>query len=577
VKKNYLQNEKRIVRNSLTCFSFILLLFLTMQMYAQNPQCQWAEKITGTRNEYTNSISSDVNGNVFLASAFVSDTLTFNNGIIFLNSGGSDGYIAKYNSSGICQWAEKIAGTDGDYARSISTDANGNVYVAGDFWSDTLTFNNEITLSKSDGMDVYIAKYNSEGICQWAEKIAGTDWDNARSIITDVNGNVYVAGNFSSYILTFNNGISLSGSVFSDVYIAKYNNDGVCQWAEKIAGESSVYVYSISTDANGNMFVAGNFGSDTLTFNNGITLSNSGANVYIAKYNSDGVCQWAEKIDANGFLSVNSISTDAHCNVYVAGDFSSYLLTFNNGISLSCNYDDVYLAKYDSDGVCQWAEKIAGNSRETASSIITVPNGNVYVAGEYDSGIITFNNGITISKSGYYKNVYITKYNSNGICQWAEKIAGTEHKDLVSSISTDAKGNVYLAGDFYSATLIFNNGITLSNTNSGEMDSYIAKYTESPQGIPFLSSSTNNAMLFLSPNPVNENSLNIAFNLLTPEQVTIEIANMLGEVVSVVKANEFFPQGEHSSNADISNFLSGYYFCILRYKDKVYQQQFIRY
>ncbi len=162
---------------------------------------------------------------------------------------------------------------------------------------------------------------------------------------------------------------------------------------------------------------------------------------------------------------------------------------------------------------------------------------------------------------------------ANGLKKLAAQI-GMEHL----SISTDANRNVYVAGYFESPTLSFNNGITLSN--SGESDAYIAKYTESPQGLPFLSSSTNTAFnqpLFLSPNPVNDNSLNISFNLLTPEQVTIEITNMLGEVVSVVKANEFFPQGEHSSNADISKFPAGTYFCILRYKDKVYQQQFIRY
>lgn len=224
---------------------------------------------------------------------------------------------------------------------------------------------------------------------------------------------------------------------------------------------------------------------------------------------------------------------------------------------------------------CQWAKKIAGTDDDYANSISTDANGNVYVAGYFYSDTLTFNNSITLSNSGYGKDGYIAKYNSNGVCQWAEKIGGTDW-DAVRSITIDANGDVYVAGYYESYTLTFNNGITLSN--SGESDGFIAKYTESETHVnPQLFSSANNGILFLSPNPVNDNSLNIAFNLLTPEQVTIEIANMLGEVVSLVKANEFFPQGEHSSNADISKFPAGAYFFILRYKDKVYQQQFIRY
>ena len=478
MKKNYLHYAKCILRNSLSCFSFILLFLTTIQIYAQNPQCQWAEKIAGTTYfDRALSITTDANCNVYVAGGFRSTILTFNNGITLSNSGSSDAYIAKYNSSGVCQWAKKIAGTSWDEARSIITDANGNVYVAGDFKSDSLIFNNGITLSNSGISNGYIAKYNSSGVCHWAEKIAGTGNDNAYSIITDANGNVYVAGFFKSDLLTFNNGISISNSGLGDGYIAKYNSSGACQWAEKIAGTGDESVYSIITDTYDNLYIAGYFSSATLIFNNGITLSNSGLwACYIAKFNSSGVCQWAEKIAGTGENGVSSINKVDSGNVYVAGEFSA-TLSFNNGITLSntnSSYTDGYIAKYNSSGVCQWAEKIAGTSSDIANSINTDANGNVYVAGYFSSDTLTFNNGITVSKIGY-EDGYIAKYNSSGMCQWAEKIAGTG-RDLASSISTDANGNVYVAGYFGSATLTFNNGITLSNR--GEMDCFIAKYIE---------------------------------------------------------------------------------------------------
>ena len=205
MKKNFLQSPKQIIRHSLYCFSFFLLLFAAVQAHSQNPQCQWAEKIAGNSYDYAYSIITDESGNVYVAGSFDSPMLAFNNGITLSNSGDYDGYIAKYNSDGVCQWAEKIAGKGYDYVFSISTDINGNVYVAGYFKSSKLRFNNGIILTKSADVAGYIAKYNSDGVCQWAEKIAGTDGDYARSISTDLSGNVYVTGYFYSNILTLIN------------------------------------------------------------------------------------------------------------------------------------------------------------------------------------------------------------------------------------------------------------------------------------------------------------------------------------------------------------------------------------
>ncbi|NLO18341.1 MAG: T9SS type A sorting domain-containing protein, partial [Ignavibacteria bacterium] len=336
---------------------------------------------------------------------------------------------------------------------------------------------------------------------------------------------------------------------------------------------------SISTDANGNVYVVGYFQSYTLIFNNGISLAKSGdLDGYIAKYNSDGICQWAEKIAGTNIEYARSISTDANANIYVAGYFKSSTLTFNNDIELlNSGSNDAFIARYNSDGMCQWAEKVAGTNVDNASSVSTDVNGNVYVTGDFFSDTLTFNNGITLSNSGGRRYSFIAKYNSDGICQWAERVAGGTDNDNTTSISTDA--NIYVAGNSWLDTPTFSNGITVSN--SSNWDGFIAKYTDSETHVnPQLSFSSNNGIdqpLFLSPNPVKDNILNIAFNLLTPEQVTIEIANMLGELVSVVKSNELFPQGEHSSNVDISNLPAGAYFCILRFKDKFYQQKFIRY
>lgn len=129
---------------------------------------------------------------------------------------------------------------------------------------------------------------------KWAQRIYGPNYEIVDQVTYDNSGNIYVVGRTSSLTLTFNNGVSLPGSFGEDAFFAKYNSNGVCQWAQKLSGNSSDGVKTIAIDATGNIYIGGYFYSPTLTFNNGISVSNGGnSDGFIAKYNSEGVCQWA--------------------------------------------------------------------------------------------------------------------------------------------------------------------------------------------------------------------------------------------------------------------------------------------
>ncbi len=474
---------------------FVCLLISINVSFGQD--CSWAKRISGMYLDNASSVAVDEAGNVYMTGYFGSPTLSFNNGVSITNSGTNyDVYIAKYNSNGLCQWARRVGGDGDDYAFSIAVDNSGNVYVAGCFLSSTLNFNNGISLSNWMAADGYIAKYNSTGTCQWANRIAGTGADVAQSITVDANENVFVAGTFYSSTVVFNPNsyLELYNVGESDAYFAKYSSAGACLWANRIGGLGFEDANGIKVDANGYIYIVGNFSSYFLNFFNGITVDCSGSlDAFIAKYDSTGLCQWVGKTYGTNAEYGVALAVDESGNVYITGEFASETVPFNNEKSVNLvGWWDSYIAKFNSNGICQWATSVSGPERELANTIAVDKYENVYVAGEFGSPTVNFNNEVSLANSGN-DDVFFAKYNSTGICQWAEKIASTDD-DYAKCIAVDQSNKLYITGDYFYNTITFNNGKSL--TNSGYLDVYLAKYNLplEPLDAPILSNPTNEAV-----------------------------------------------------------------------------------
>ena len=465
---------------------------------------QWATRIAGTGSDEGNGISVDGSGNSYVTGLYNStltiynaDTSTFGT---LSNSGSSDGYIVKYNTSGTAQWATRIAGTGIDRAVAISVDSAGNSHVTGNYNSNPLTIYNADgstfgTLANSGNLRFYIVKYNTSGTAQWAASFNG---GGGNGISVDVSGNSYVAGNFSSNPLTIYNADTstfgtLTNSGQLDAFIVKYNTSGTAQWATRIAGTSNDYAYTISVDGSGNPYVTGDFASNPITIYNADgstfgTLTNSGVtDTYIVKYNTSGTAQWAARIGGIGNDSgVSAVNSAGNC--YVAGNFTSNPLTIYNadtstfGTLVNSGTEDVYIVKYNTSGTAQWATRIAGTGGEYGNGISVDSAGNCYATGSFFSNPLTIYNADgstfgTLTNSGS-NDLYMVKYNTSGTAQWATRAAGTSG-DRGNATSSDGSGNSYVAGNFASnpVTIYNADGSTFGTlANSGSNDAFIVKY-----------------------------------------------------------------------------------------------------
>lgn len=98
-------------------------------------------------------------------------------------NGTPDFFIVKYDQFGNVVWAQSAGGNDYDEGYGITTDADGNIYVTGEFVSPSITFGS-FTLADSESM--FIVKYDPTGNVLWAKKEGGNNgYDIGFSIAVD--------------------------------------------------------------------------------------------------------------------------------------------------------------------------------------------------------------------------------------------------------------------------------------------------------------------------------------------------------------------------------------------------------
>jgi uncharacterized delta-60 repeat protein len=132
-------------------------------------------------------------------------------------SGDDDIFLVKYNSSGTKQWTEQLGTQHGDVGRGVTVDSSDNIYVSGS------TERGLDGNSTSGWYDLFLIKYNSSGAKQWTKQLGTGTADYGWGVTVDSSDNIYVTGGTSGGL----DGNSNSGS--QDIFLVKYNSDGVKQ------------------------------------------------------------------------------------------------------------------------------------------------------------------------------------------------------------------------------------------------------------------------------------------------------------------------------------------------------------
>ena len=308
----------------------------------------------------------------------------------------------------------------------------------------------------------------------WVKREGASSNDYAASVTTDATGNIIVVGYFQSSTLNFGS-TTLVNVGNLDLFVVKYDASGNVLWAKSAGGTRADWAYSVSTDTSGNVYLAGWFSSDTLFFDS-ISLINDNTNwnnLFIAKYDADGNLRWAKSAGGTGDDEAVSVATDNYGNIFITGYFGSDTIAFGSNILINTNpgnTKDVFLTKYDTDGNVLWAKSLVGAGNDYGNSVATDKIGNIYIAGSFSGPTLIFDSTETIMGNS---DIFLAKYNSAGDILWAKNPTGA-YSDKATAVATDTSENVFITGYFQSPTLIF--GSTVLTNSNFQNEIFLAKY-----------------------------------------------------------------------------------------------------
>ena len=446
-----------------------LLLLLSLNTFSQVPPWAWAKNPGVGYEDIAWGVCTDASGNVYMTGVFSTPSISFGSFTLTNvnpNNDTFDIYLVKYTPNGNVLWAKSAGGRSWDWGRAVTTDLLGNVYLVGDFWSDSITFGNTVLTNHNNVAEgiVFLVKYDSTGNVLWARSAGKTVNQAASTVSTDILGNVYIGGIFQSDTIIFGattlRNADTTINATSDIFLAKYDSSGNVLWAKRAGGNSDDYINSIKSNAIGEVYVAGYFQSDSIIFGTTIlrntdTMNNT-SDIFLVKYDSSGNVVWAKSEGRNQNDCAYSLSLDGSQNIYICGTFQSQTISFDSYTlaNSGTNTDDIFIAKYDSVGNVIWVKPAGGTDNDEAISISTDAYGYVYLTGHFFSSTITFGNMVLTNTNSGTTDIFITKYDTSGNTLWAKRTGGNYY-DFAGAIANDTLGNLYLVGAFESPLIYF--------------------------------------------------------------------------------------------------------------------------
>ncbi len=502
--------------------SFCLAVLFTLSNVKGHAQ-QWTAAFPfGTNTAFVDAataIATDATGNVYITGKF-GGTINFGTGVLSATPGGTqtEGFVAKFNSAGTCQWAMRFGGPGTDLGGFAITTDGTNVYVTGGSAFPCTVGATPIVVAGASSDGVVFALNAATGAFVWGKAFGGPPaGDRGQALALDNVNGLYLMGVFftrsTDAVTTASFGApgSFSRSVqgnmaqsTSDLFVAKLDKlTGTFTWVSSGGAVSNAVPLHIGNDnINGGglaylpsldeLIVAGSFTNANAVYTttvpaSSVALTNTGmADIAILELNAStgaflsGVTAGGANNDEALAVTFDPVAGAA----FIAGYFNSANITGAMSLpNTAPGFDEIFYARYDPvSNSFPWAFPAKGSAGgdDVATGITQNGNGKIYITGRFKQ-TITFPSLSTVTAtSAGADDIFLVRADAaSGNAEIIADADGPTGADFSFGVAHSTGDDIWVGGSFFGGTLTFvPSSPTVSIASSGDDDIFIAKFND---------------------------------------------------------------------------------------------------
>lgn len=348
------------------------------------------------------------------------------------------------------EFSTYFGGSSYDSINSAVTDAQGNLYVAGETSSGSLT---NSSAAPRSSRDAFIAKFNSTGTQVSVVYLGGSDYDSGRGIALDPAGNIYVTGMTDSSDFPVTSGAFLTQAPGGgDVFVAKLNSDLVLQYSTYLGGAGADSGFAIAVDSSGAAYIAGQTASTGFPVSSGAfqtSYQGGFADCFVSKLNPAGsALAYSTYLGGSGLDLCAGIAVDSAGDTYVAGTTYSFnfpVLAPAQGSLLGTA--NAFASKLNPGGTALvYSTYIGGSNVDNANAIAIDSSGAAYVTGDTSSIDFPTTPGVVQSALNGLYNAFVSKLSAAGNTFVYSTFLGGSGSDDGASIVIDPQERAIIGG-----------------------------------------------------------------------------------------------------------------------------------
>ncbi len=382
----------------------------------------WAQPIVGSDDDDVTGLAVDSEA-IYVSGKSFSKSLDFGNGKTTGTTGAglsSIGFIAKFNASGVAQWARRVSSAGGVGATVVAAEKYDKV-------SDTILF---------------AGTYTSVGDVLVYPTATG-----------DVSGPDFMSKTTSRAFV-----LRLAAS------------DGAAQWLSLLGAGSEASVTQIAGNSGLSPMIAGRYAGGALLNQTGDTLApaptgGTEGGFVAALSGSTG------KISSGRARPLSLVSASAFGGIITGGTFSGTVdLGSLKGPSASVGATDVWLAAvHSSGGTPAWDKTFGTTGKDSLVALASsYDDGNCAIAVQTDGGEAKVDGLTAPSAAG----AYVVRFSPKGAARWARGFAATAPSSVrVADLAISVYGTA--AVGTFQGTADFGKGPVTSVSTSGRSDTFI--------------------------------------------------------------------------------------------------------